>query len=69
MGPQGRHPGEAAGPRAVAVPAPVAPAAPFPTEPVGSGSEAQERAVQPAAGTEATGRSAGTVAPADTGTG
>ncbi len=49
--------------------APVAQAAPFPAEPVGSSSGAREQAVPPAAGTEATGISAGTVAPADTGTG
>ena len=69
MGPQGRRPGEAAGPRAVAVAAPVVQAALVPAEPVGSSSGAREQAVPPAAGTEATGRSAGTVAPADTGTG
>jgi hypothetical protein len=69
MGPQGRRPGEAAGPRAVAVAAPVAQVAPFPAEQVGSSSGAREQAVSPAAGTEAAGRSAGTAAPADTGTG
>ena len=69
MGPQGRRPGEAAGPRAVAVAAPVAQAAPLPAEPVGSSSGAREPAVSPAAGTEAAGRSADTAAPADTGTG
>ncbi len=56
-------------PRAVTVATPVAQAAQFPAEPVGSGSEAWEQAVLPAAGIEAPGRSAGIVAPADTGTG
>jgi hypothetical protein len=51
------------------VAAPVARAAPFPAEPVGSSSGTREQAVPPAAGTAATGRSAGTVAPADTDTG
>jgi len=60
MDPRGRRPGEAAGPRAVAVAAPVARAAPFPAEPVVSSSGTQEQAVPPAAGT---------VAPADTDTG
>ena len=49
--------------------APVAQAAPVPAAPVGSSSEAREQAEPPVAGIEATGRSAGTVAPADTGTG
>jgi hypothetical protein len=53
----------------VAVAAPVAPAAPSPAEPAGSSTGAREPAVPPAADTEAAGRSAGTVAPADTGTG
>jgi hypothetical protein len=69
MGPRGRRPGAAAEPRAVAVAAPVAPAAPSPAEPAGSSTGAREPAVPPAADTEAAGRSAGTVAPADTGTG
>jgi len=46
----------------------VAQAALVPAEPVGSSSGAREQAAPPAAGTEATGRSAGTAAPADTGT-
>ncbi len=69
MGPRGRRPGAAAGPRAVAVAAPVAQAAPFPAEPAESGAGAREPAALPAADTEAVGRSAGTVAPADTGIG
>ena len=43
--------------------------APFPAEQVRRGSEARGQAVLPAVGIEATGISAGTVAPADTGTG
>jgi hypothetical protein len=69
MGPQGRRPGEAAEPRAVAVAAPVAQAAPLLAEPVGSSSGAQEPAESPAAGVGAAGRPADTAAPADTGTG
>ena len=69
MGPRGRRPGAAAEPRAVAAAAPVAQAVPFPAEPAGSSAGAREQAAPPAAGTEATGRSAGTVAPADTGIG
>jgi hypothetical protein len=68
MGPREQRQGAAAEPRAVAVAAPVAQAAPFPAEPAGSSTEAWEPAVPPAADTEAAGRSAGTVVPADTGT-
>jgi hypothetical protein len=53
----------------VTVAAPVAQAAPVPAAPVGSSSEAREQAEPPVAGIEATGRSVGTAAPADTGTG
>ena len=97
VGPREQRQGAAAEPRAVAVAAPVAQAAPFPAEPAGSSTEAWEPAVPPAADTEAAepgtaaaaehtaqaaaaaadmdwaqvpaaDRSAGTVAPADTGT-
>jgi hypothetical protein len=66
MGPRGRSPGAAAEPRAVAVAAPVAQAALFPAEPAESSAGAREPAALPAADAEAVGRSAGTVAPADT---
>jgi hypothetical protein len=53
VGPREQRQGAAAEPRAVAVAAPVAQAAPFPAEPAESNTEAWEPAVPPAADTEA----------------
>ncbi len=66
MGPREQRQGAAAEPRAVAVAAPVAQAAPFPAEPAGSSTEAWEPAVPPAADTEAAEPGTAAVAGTDT---